>query len=78
MAAQALDATIREYTDNILAKAPVAVRTGKRMFQNQLEKSLDDAYEYAAEVMACNMMAGDTTEGIDAFMEKREPRWQSD
>jgi len=71
-----LDAAIREYTDSIISKSAVAVRTGKRMFQTQLEKSLDEAYEYAAEVMACNMMARDAGEGIDAFMDKREPTWE--
>ncbi len=37
--------------------------------------SLDDAYDYAAEVMACNMMSEDAAEGIDAFMAKRKPVW---
>jgi 1,4-dihydroxy-2-naphthoyl-CoA synthase len=27
-------------------------------------------------VMACNMMAEDVGEGIDAFMQKREPVWK--
>jgi 1,4-dihydroxy-2-naphthoyl-CoA synthase len=34
------------------------------------------AYEYAAETMACNMMADDVGEGIDAFMQKRPPQWK--
>lgn len=76
--AEQLDEAIRDYTDNILAKSPVAVRTGKRMFQNQLEKNLDEAYEYAADVMACNMMAHDAGEGIDAFMQKRDPTWKGE
>ena len=35
-----------------------------------------DAYRYAAEVMTENMMARDAEEGIGAFIEKREPKWQ--
>jgi 1,4-dihydroxy-2-naphthoyl-CoA synthase len=35
-----------------------------------------DAYNYAAEVMACDMMATDAGEGIDAFIQKRQPVWQ--
>ena len=31
---------------------------------------------YAAEVMTENMMARDAEEGIGAFIEKREPKWQ--
>jgi len=36
---------------------------------------LADAYEYASEVMSCNMMADDVSEGIDAFIEKRSAIW---
>ena len=38
--------------------------------------SLADAYRYAAEVMTENMMARDAEEGIGAFIENREPKWQ--
>jgi len=55
----------------------VAVRTGKRMFYEQIDKELADAYSLAADVMARNMMAADTVEGIDAFIAKRDPAWKS-
>lgn len=71
-----LDAEVDALARSIAANPPVAVETGKRMFYRQLEKDLAGAYGYAGEVMACNMMAGDAVEGIDAFLEKREPRWQ--
>ena len=71
-----LEAAVDELAGKILAKAPVAVRTGKDMFYKQLEVGLDEAYAYAGKVMACNMMAEDTGEGIDAFIEKRQPVWQ--
>jgi enoyl-CoA hydratase/carnithine racemase len=34
------------------------------------------AYAYASEVMTENMLARDVAEGIDAFIEKRQPNWQ--
>ena len=37
---------------------------------------LADAYDYASEVMAENMMARDAEEGICAFIEKRTPKWE--
>ena len=69
----ALDAEIERLAGSILAKSAVAVKMGKGMFYKQLEMGLDDAYAYAAEVMACNMMSEDAGEGIDAFMQKRKP-----
>ena len=60
----------------ILAKSRVAVETGKRMFHRQLEMTIDEAYAYAAEVMARNMLAQDAAEGIDAFIAKRPPVWK--
>ena len=37
--------------------------------------TLPDAYRYASAVMVENMMRRDAKEGITAFVEKREPRW---
>ncbi|MDH3916774.1 MAG: enoyl-CoA hydratase [Rhodospirillales bacterium] len=71
-----LDAAVAELAEKIAAKTPVAVRTGKDLFYKQLEMTLDEAYGYAGEVMACNMMAEDVAEGIDAFSEKRKPVWK--
>ncbi|MBB3330738.1 enoyl-CoA hydratase/carnithine racemase [Halomonas campaniensis] len=72
----ALDTAVAELTTSICAKSAVAVRTGKAMFQRQLQMPLDEAYAFAGEVMACNMMAEDAGEGIDAFIEKRAPQWR--
>jgi enoyl-CoA hydratase/carnithine racemase len=70
-----LDAAVARLAGAIVAKSPVAVATGKAMFYRQLEMGVDDAYAYAAQVMACNMLAADAQEGIDAFIEKRAPVW---
>ena len=74
--ADALDAEIERLVQSILAKSAVAVRMGKGMFYKQLEMGLDAAYDYASEVMACNMMSDDAGEGIDAFMQKRKPDYK--
>jgi len=70
-----LDAAVDALTGEIAAKSPVAVRTGKAMFARQAALPLDQAYAYAAGVMAGNMMAEDAGEGIDAFVGKRKPVW---
>lgn len=71
-----LDARVRSLVDDILAKSPTAIRYGKRMFYQQRQMALADAYDYAGDVMARNMMEADACEGIDAFLQKRAPRWQ--
>lgn len=71
-----LDAEVAALAQRIVEKSAVAVATGKRMFYKHLEMGLEGAYQYAAETMACNMMAEDVGEGIDAFMAKRPPKWK--
>lgn len=74
--AEELDAAVKELADAIISKSAVAVRMGKEMFYKQLEMGMAEAYLYASQVMACNMMADDAGEGIDAFIQKRKPVWQ--
>ena len=74
--ADALDAEIERLAQSIIAKSAIAVRIGKGMFYQQLEMGLVEAYDYASEVMACNMMSDDAGEGIDAFMQKRKPAYK--
>lgn len=71
-----LDQAVAALTADICAKSPVAIRTGKAMFGRQRSMSLEEAYAFAGGVMACNMMAEDAAEGIDAFIEKRKPVWK--
>ena len=71
-----LDAAVQRLVDAIVSKSSIAIATGKGMFYRQLEMGMEDAYRYATEVMACNMMAEDALEGIDAFIQKRPPVWK--
>ena len=60
----------------IARKSAYAIKLGKQAFYKQVGMDLADAYRLTAEVMTENMMAFDAIEGIGAFMEKREPKWQ--
>jgi enoyl-CoA hydratase/carnithine racemase len=71
-----LDAAVAVLTGDICSKSPMAIRTGKAMFGRQRSMNLEEAYRYAGDVMACNMMAEDAAEGIDAFIAKRKPVWK--
>jgi enoyl-CoA hydratase/carnithine racemase len=65
-----------ELAQKVALKSAHTVKLGKAAFYRQAEMNLADAYRYAAEVMTENMMARDAEEGIGAFIEKREPKWQ--
>ena len=60
----------------IALKSTLTVKIGKEAFYRQIEMPLAEAYKYAAEVMVENMLARDAEEGIDAFIEKRAPKWE--
>jgi enoyl-CoA hydratase/carnithine racemase len=74
--AEALDAAVSELASAIAARSPVTVAMGKSAFQAQLDLPLVEAYAYAGAVMTRNLMTDDAAEGIDAFLEKREPVWR--
>ena len=74
--AKELELVTSGLASKIASKSPLTLRVGKEAFYRQLEMDLDSAYRYTSEVMAQNMMAADAQEGIDAFMQKRDPVWK--
>ena len=70
-----LDAEVENLVARIVAKPQVAIAMGKGLFYRQLEVGLGAAYEDALQTMACNMMDADALEGVQAFIEKRTPRF---
>ncbi|MGA3308358.1 MAG: enoyl-CoA hydratase [Xanthobacteraceae bacterium] len=60
----------------IATKSTLTVKVGKEAFYRQLEMPLAEAYKYTSEVMVENMLARDAEEGIGAFIEKRQPKWE--
>lgn len=66
----------RDLALQIASKSSHTIRVGKEAFYRQLEMGLAEAYEYTTEVMVENMLARDAEEGIGAFIEKRDPKWE--
>jgi enoyl-CoA hydratase/carnithine racemase len=62
--------------ETIAAKSALTVKIGKEAFYRQAEMALAEAYKYASDVMVENMLARDAEEGISAFIEKRQPKWE--
>jgi len=77
VSAEALQQAVNDCAATIATKSPTAVKLGKQAVREQAGLDLADAYERASRVMVENMLAADAEEGIGAFLEKREPKWQA-
>ena len=71
----ALDDCVDHYARTVAEKLPGAVRIGKGVFHAQAELPVEEAYALARDAMVENLSAAETAEGIQAFLEKRAPRW---
>jgi len=78
VAADQLDAAVKEFTDAIRASSPLTVRIGKRAFYDQLALDEATAYERATEVMTKNALCRDAQVGMSAFVKKspHPPTWE--
>lgn len=76
IAAEELTAYTMEMAAKIASKSSMTLATGKKAFYAQREMPLAEAYAYTSEIMVENMLKQDAKEGINAFVEKRTPRWQ--
>jgi len=65
-----------ELANNLKSKPREALALGKALFYRQLEQPMGDAYANASRTIANNMCAEVAREGVDAFFEKRSPRWK--
>lgn len=59
----------------IAGKSALTLAIGKEAFYRQAELPLAEAYAYTRDVMVANLAAQDAQEGINAFIDKREPVW---
>ena len=73
--AEDLTATTMTLAEKLATKLPAALAIGKRVFAAQTGLALDQAYAAALPLMVENLMNPDTDEGLQAFIEKRNPRW---
>ena len=74
--AERLLETANELAANLKAKPREVLALGKALFYRQLEMGLAPAYADASRTIADNMANEIAREGVDAFFDKRSPRWK--
>ena len=70
-----LDAELEALVVSILVKPREAIAMGKVLFYKQRETNIEAAYQLAGHTMACNMSHPVAQEGVQAFIDKRDPKW---
>ncbi|RBP16824.1 enoyl-CoA hydratase/carnithine racemase [Roseiarcus fermentans] len=70
-------AEARALAADIAGRSAATLAIGKRAFNEQIEEPLSVAYALAAKAMVDNLAEADSSEGIAAFLEKRQPHWSA-
>ena len=73
--ADQLDAAVDEKVKMILTGGAEALAVSKELIREVGERSLDENGPYTAEVISKLRMSDEGQEGMNAFLEKRKPRW---
>ena len=68
-----LDVAVAELAAKLAEKPPATVAAGKRAFYQQMDLGLAKAYELASGVIAASFAHEEGRQGMDAFLEKRQP-----
>jgi enoyl-CoA hydratase/carnithine racemase len=76
VSADKLNATVSDLATKIASKSSLTISIGKQAFYDQLELGISDAYAFTSDVMVKNMLTHDAEEGVNAFIEKRDPTWE--
>ena len=72
-----LDSETLALAEEIAQYSRFTLGLGKKAFYDQIDLPETFAYGYAQEVIAMNCTCYDAKEGINAFLEKRTPKWQN-
>jgi enoyl-CoA hydratase/carnithine racemase len=70
------DAEVGRLARLIASRSPVLMRLGKQALNASRDLALPDALNYLQGALALAFTTEDIKEGVAAFREKREPRWQ--
>lgn len=73
--AEALMSRAHELAETLAGNAPLALAEGKRVIDDGLQTPLAGGLTFEQRVLGALYATNDAKEGIDAFVEKRDPMW---
>jgi len=71
-----LDTAVQDLLERVTRGSAESKGIGKQALYAQVDLDQPKAYAYAMEVMAATSQLPDAQEGMQAFLEKRKPRWR--
>jgi enoyl-CoA hydratase/carnithine racemase len=71
-----LDEFVAGWAARLAAGPPIALAMTKRMLDNSMQVTLEEALDDEGVAQTVNFGTADTTEAMKAFVEKREPKFQ--
>ncbi len=66
---------VEKLAQRIASKSAQGIRSGKEAFYRQIDMPVEEAFEFARDEMIKALTTSDAGEGVQAFFEKRQPRW---
>ena len=70
-----LDGAVDELAATLAAKSPLIMRWGHESFFRVVDMNPEDALAYLQAMLTITSASEDTAEGVAAFADKREPKW---
>jgi enoyl-CoA hydratase/carnithine racemase len=76
VAADQFDAAVADWATRLASKSPLLMRLGHDAMYRQGDMAIDDALEFLRSQLTLTLTTEDLREGVAAFFEKREPKWE--
>ena len=76
VAAEEFDAAVADWGTRLASKSPLLMKLGHDAMYRQADMPVDDALEFLRSQLSLTFTTEDIREGVQAFFEKREPKWE--
>jgi enoyl-CoA hydratase len=70
------DAAVADWAKRLASKSPLLMKLGHDAMYRQQDMAIDDGLEFLRSQLSLTFTTEDLREGVAAFFEKREPKWE--